>query len=964
MEEMISVVGQLRNLTRAISFLVLLAFVSGMPAIAQDSGGQEAPYGAQQQQTPSSPPELSADQIISILQANPQVANSLKMAAAQNGLTGTREQALQRLQTDQSVRIQVTQYLIDQGVVDPNDPQLHSNDRTQSGQNGQYGSRQGSGQAAPNPPNNQQPYGQQSNGPQQQPNGQQGPYGQPNGGYNETQGAPQNDGPPYETGNGRGYPGRAQPGVGASTEQTQGEVPAKQQKIPPAYRDIPALKDLYSQVPDFNLRLTRFGVDMLRTNIASSITPDVSAGPDYVLGPGDDLELSLWGGLSRQMRLTVDREGRVSLPEIGTVMLAGKSLGDARETVQKALSTQYQNIHSDLSLARVRSVRVYVVGDVARPGAYDISALSTVVNAIAAAGGPTQRGSLRRIRQSRGNEVVAELDLYDLLLKGIRGKVAGLVPGDTILVPPVGPQVSVTGMVLRPAIYELKDETDLGQVLDLAGGVLATGSLREVRVERIQAHEGKTMMSLKLPDLKDAPAVKSALAGFKAQDGDRIIIGSIAPASSQAVYLDGHVIHPGKYSFHQGMDVSELIRSYQDVMPEPADHAEIVRLKPPDLRPEVIEFNLREVLTGEDPVILQPFDTVRIYGRYDVDAPMVAIYGEVARPGEYPMSEGMTAVGLVRMAGGLKRSAYRVTADLASYTVSQERKVEVDSRTVEIGKALQGVQDTDVRLKPRDVLTIRQLAGWNTVGTVVKISGEVNYPGTYGIVEGEHLSSVLSRAGGLREGAYPRGAVLQREEVRKLNEKARDTLISRVQTMIPDVKDPTAAIGVVSAAQNQQEQMIRRLKATAPSGRQVIRISEDIASWANTPADIELRPGDEIIIPKYPTFVAVQGQVNSPSAITYVPGKNAEWYFKRAGGHTPSASMKDAFVIRADGTVLGRGSNSGFWSGKVLDTVMYPGDTVVIPEKIVTGSSAWRSLLQAVQVMSSVAVTAGVLSNF
>jgi len=231
-------------------------------------------------------------------------------------------------------------------------------------------------------------------------------------------------------------------------------------------------------------------------------------------------------------------------------------------------------------------------------------------------------------------------------------------------------------------------------------------------------------------------------------------------------------------------------------------------------------------------------------------------------------------------------------------------------------------------------------------------------------VEGEHLGSVLKRAGGFREGAYPRGAVLNREEVKKINEKAREALISRVQTMIPDVKDPTAAIGAVSAAQNQQDQMIKRLRATPPSGRQVIKISGDISAWANTPADIELRPGDEIVIPKYPTFVTVQGQVNSPSAITYVPGKNAEWYFKRAGGHTPSASMKDAFVVRADGTVLGRGSSSGFWGGGVLSTVMYPGDTVVVPEKIVTGSSAWRGVLQAMQVMSSVAVTAGVIASF
>ncbi|MGE5109773.1 MAG: SLBB domain-containing protein [Acidobacteriaceae bacterium] len=880
----------------------------------------------------SSPPELTADQIITILQNNPDLVSSMKLQAQENGVTGTKEQFIQKLQTDQQFRQQVTQYLIDQGAIDPNDPRLHANSSAQN-----KGSTTDNGQV----PQGQQIY--------------PGMAGQ--NGINQNQPS----GPPSGT-NAPAYGNRSKQ---SSQEQVAppGEVPSSEQDLPPAYQNIPSLKDLYSQVSEFNTKLGRFGVDVLRSNTSANVPPDVSAGPDYILGPGDELALVLWGSVSRSIRLVVDREGRVAMPEIGTLMVSGKTLGDARDMIQKALSTQYKDVHSDLSLARVRTVRVYVVGDVTRPGAYDISALSTVLNAVAAAGGPTDRGSLRRIRHYRGNDLVAEVDMYDLLLKGVRGSIAGLAPGDTVLVPPVGPQVSVTGMVRRPAIYELKTETDLSQVLDLAGGVLATGSLREVRVERVQAHERKEMLSLKLPDSKDIAAVQTALAGFRPQDGDRIIIGAIAPYSNQAVYLDGHVIHPGKYSFHDGMDVSELIRSYQDLMPEPSDHAEIIRLQPPDMHPEVIDFNLGEVLGGEDPVILQPFDTVRIYGRYDVDAPMVAVYGEVARPGEYPMTNGMTAVDLVRMAGGLKRSAYRVTADLASYSVDQDKKVEVESRTVEIGKALKGVQDTDVRLKPRDVLTIRQLAGWNTVGTVVKVSGEVNYPGTYGIVEGEKLSSVLRRAGGFREDAYLRGAILNRDEVRKLNEKARDTLIARVQTMIPDIKDPSMAAGAVATAQAQQDQMVKRLKATPASGRQVIRISADISKWENTPDDIELRPGDEIIIPKYPTFVAVQGQVNSPSAITYIPGKKAAWYFKRAGGHTAAASMKNAFIIRADGTVLGKGSSSGFWSGSVMSTEMYPGDTIVIPEKIVTGSGAWRGLLQTMQVMSQVAVTMGVLSN-
>ncbi len=927
-----SVLGQLRSPLRAILVLVVLASDAAFaqfPDQTQTDQNQlldQSGYNSFSTQDVSGV-ELSADDIISILQENPDVAASMKLQAEQNGITGTKEQFIQRIQTDEQARIQITQYLIDQGVIDSRDPRLHTVGGSQASQIN----------ATPK----QQIYPQNTvpSRPGVPSLGAQSPQGSA-AGTSTTSGTSQ--------------------GQGQSLDQ----IPVRGRKLPPAYQNIPSLKDLYSQVSDFDTHLERFGVNVLQSPNASYVPPDVSAGPDYILGPGDELILVLWGGVSRKLQLAVDREGRIALPEIGTILLSGKSLGEAREIVQKALATQYRDIQSDLSLARVRTVRVYVVGDVVRPGAYDISALSTVLNAVSAAGGPTERGSLRRIRHFRGDDLLAEVDLYDLLLKGVRGKIAGLAPGDTILIPTVGPQVSVSGMVRRPAIYELKSETDLSQVLDLAGGVLATGSLREVRVERVEAHEQKEMLSLKLPDPKDKVALQNALAAFRPQDGDRVIIGAIAPYSNQAVYLDGHVIHPGKYSYHDGMDVSELIRSYKDLMPEPSNHAEIIRLKPPDMRPEVIDFNLSEVLGGEDPVTLQPFDTIRIYGRYDIDAPIVAIYGEVARPGEYPMSEGMTAVDLVRMAGGLKRSAYTLTADLASYSVDHDKKVEVESRTVEIGKALRGVEDTDVRLKPRDVLTIRQLAGWNTVGTVVTVSGEVNYPGTYGIVEGEKLSSVLKRAGGFREDAYPRGAVLNRDDVRKINQQARDTLITRVQTMIPDVKDPTAAAGVVSSAQVQSDQIVKRLQVAPVSGRQVIRISGDISKWANTPDDIELRPGDEIVIPKYPTFVAVQGQVNSPSAITYTPGKKADWYFKHAGGHTASADMKNAFIIRSDGTVLGRGSNSGFWSGNVMSTVMYPGDTIVVPEKIVTGSAAWRGLLQTMQVMSQVAITAGVVSTF
>lgn len=739
------------------------------------------------------------------------------------------------------------------------------------------------------------------------------------------------------------------------------EAPKLRRHVPP-YGSIPSLRDLYTQTIEKDDKLERFGADVFRNSRNIKAATDVPAGPDYVIGPGDGLNIDLWGGISRRLSLVVDREGRISLPEAGTVMVAGRTLGDSRQVIQNALATQFQNVHSDVSLTRVRSVRVYVVGDVVHPGAYNISALSTALNALYAAGGTTAKGSLRRVKHYRGNTLVADVDIYDLLLKGVRGDIAHIQPGDTILVPPVGPQVTVAGSVRRPAIYELKSESGLNEVLDLAGGVLVSAALRDVRVERIQANEGRTMISVETPASSDLKTVSDALSKFKVEDGDRVLIGSVPVYSSQSVYVTGHVVNPGKFSYRQGLQITDVLRSFKDLLPEPADRAEIVRLEPPDMKPRVLNFNIRSVLAGRESVALQPFDTVRIYGRYDYDAPSVSILGEIMRPGEYPMSDGMTAVDLLRMAGGFKRGAYTKSADLASYSVESGRNVEVEHREVAISDALNGVQDSDVRLKAGDVLTVRQLSGWLDIGAAIRVSGEVGHPGTYGIEKGERLSSVLKRAGGFMPGAYAKGAVLTRVQVREMDLKAREALMRRIEGASPQGGSDVAAL---SAAFAQQQQMIlKRLREQPVSGRQVIRISPNISEWENSPLDIELRAGDELIIPKTPTFVAVEGQVNSPSAITFIPGKKAEWYLRRAGGPTEFANQKGAFIVRADGSVVGRGGDSSWWGGGVMSTTLQPGDTVVIPERIITDNALWRNLMNSAQVISSVAIAARVATSF
>lgn len=539
--------------------------------------------------------------------------------------------------------------------------------------------------------------------------------------------------------------------------------------------NLMAMRDLYTQVPDQSSSLKRFGSDVFLSRGLQSkqMSLDLPVGPDYVLGPGDSINISIWGGLAQQVTRVVDREGQVTLPEAGPLVVAGFTLEKAQTAIQEALSRQLRDAKVEVSVSRLRSVRVYVVGDVQRPGAYDVSSLSTPLNALYAAGGPTAIGSLRTVRHYRGKQLIRDIDLYEFLLHGVRSDTERLEPGDTILVPPVAKQITVSGMVRRPAIYELREETTLSEALALAGGAMVSAQMRDIKVERIQANDKRITVSVNAPSGSSSEIAWKTVEAFSIQDGDKVMVAPILPYSERSIYLEGHVVRPGKYPYADNEMLSDLIRSYQDVLPEPSEHGEIIRLRPPDYRPETIEFDLSQVMIGNSPIHLQSFDTVRLFSRYEADAPMVTIHGEVRRPGDYPLPDGFTVAQLVRMAGGFKRSALLDAADLASYEIKNGEKVVSRRVTINIGRAVNDEDsNVDVVLKPGDVLTIHQLSGWNDIGASVMLKGEVNYSGTYGIQDGERLSSVLKRAGGFTSSAYPAGAVLVREQVREIEEEA------------------------------------------------------------------------------------------------------------------------------------------------------------------------------------------------
>lgn len=831
---------------------------------------------------------------------------------------------------------------------------------------------------------------------------------------------------------------------------------------PNPYASVPALYDLYVQAADSSRPPVRFGLNVFQRSAAKNemLPMDLPVGPDYVVGPGDGLAIDLWGGVSQRLMRTVDRQGRLELPEAGPLLVAGKTLGDLQDEVQRILRTQFRDVSADVSLLRLRTVRVYVVGEVAAPGAYDISSMSTPLNALFTAGGVTTRGSLRRLEHYRGNQLVEQVDAYDLLLHGVRGKLQRIESGDSLRVPPLGPTVTIDGMVRRPAVYELRNEKNLEDALDLAGGILPAAALRHIEVQRLVAHEKRTMFSLDLGAADNPDTLRQQMRNFVIQDGDEIHIFPIAPYNTDAIYLEGHVLRPGRYSYRDGMKLTDVISGYKDLLPEPSGrYAEIIRLKAPDYRPVVESFDLAKALA--DPAVapkLEPLDTVRIFGRYDfeptprilitgevrmpgrygssgqqhlrdllfqaggpspdawldsaqifrrlddgttkvlsvnlrnaidgnptdnlvlqpldrvvvqrqpelAEPQSVYIQGDVANPGRYPISADMHVSDLVRSAGGLLRSAAPAHATLLDYTGKQTTGALRSSATpvpVNLDAALAGDSKNDAPLHAGDVLTVPQQTGWSDIGASVTLRGEVRHPGTYGIRPGERLSAVLLRAGGFTSDAYPYSAVFTRREIREAEMKAHSELVQRVKLEevslkgLPETTDDQR--NAKMTAMGQAETTLDQLQEAAPIGRMVIHIHSNIPNWRNTSADPVLQDGDTLLVPKKANYVVVSGQVFNPTSLSYSPGRSAKWYLSQAGGFTQLSNKDAAFVIRADGSVIAAKNNSGFWAGNPLNTVLKPGDAIVVPEKAVSvGGHNWTPMLQMAQIAASLAFAA------
>jgi protein involved in polysaccharide export with SLBB domain len=380
---------------------------------------------------------------------------------------------------------------------------------------------------------------------------------------------------------------------------------------------------------------------------------------------------------------------------------------------------------------------------------------------------------------------------------------------------------------------------------------------------------------------------------------------------------------------------------------------------------KILSVDLREALAGNpvDNILIQPRDRLLIHrNAARVDPPTVYITGEVAKPGRYPLTTNMHVEDLVRVSGGVKRSAYTESADLARFDMNASRSNPSDRLEINLAAAMSGEEKADIPLRDGDILTVRQLPRWKDIGASMTVRGEVLHPGTYGIEAGERLSSVLARSGGLNSEAYAYGAVLMRREVRDIELKSHMELVQRIkaeQVTLKALPDTNAdEKNAKLTAIGQTEATLAQLQASAPIGRVVIKISPDMKTWQNTAADVQVRDGDVLFVPKKAGYVMVNGQVFNPTAISYRPGHSAKWYLSQAGGITQLADKKAVFVIRADGSVIAaKNNNDGWWGGDPMSATLRAGDMIVVPEKAPKiGGRNWALIMQSASVASSVAL--------
>jgi protein involved in polysaccharide export with SLBB domain len=719
--------------------------------------------------------------------------------------------------------------------------------------------------------------------------------------------------------------------------------------------------------------LIQFGYNFFRPS-ATGFAPltDAPVGPDYVIGPGDRIILNLWGSVEGTYELEVNRSGEIVLPRVGNVKVWGITFERLPGVIKASLSKILKDFELNVTMGKLRVIKVYVVGEVKEPGDYNLSPLSTLINALSASGGPLKTGTLRNIQVKRGGKVVETVDLYDFFLKGDKSRDIRLQPGDTIFVPVIGRVAGIAGNVKRPAIYELREEKNMGDLIALAEGFLPTGYLQRVQISRVDAHEKKVVADFNIDPKVGSKSLDQILANIKIQDMDIVKIFPIDATLRDHVRLNGYVLRPGDYALQPGMRLSQLLLQ-DNLLPEYyKDAAEITRLYPPDYHPEKIFVNIAKALAGnpEHDLELKEFDEVRIFSRWEMEEmPKIRINGEVQRPGEYRLFTNMTVRDLLLVAGNTKITAYMKNAEINRIKQTGE-VVSSFPIIINLGEAIKGNPKDNLLLAPFDELSIRKIPNWaEEKERYVTLQGEFRFPGVYPIHKGERLSTVIERAGGFTDKAYLRAAKFTRVSIQELQQKRMDEFLAKSeqellkkQAGVASVASSKEELEATRSALESLQRSIALLKTAKAEGRLVIRM-DTLDKFKDSPYDMELRGGDLLEVPQMPNSVNVLGQVYNPTSFIPIYDDDVAFYLEKAGGPTRDAEESDIYVVRADGTVLSRQQSSMFKSlffSGFMTTTLEPGDTVIVPQKF--EKTAWmRDIKDMAVILGNLALAAGVM---
>jgi len=717
---------------------------------------------------------------------------------------------------------------------------------------------------------------------------------------------------------------------------------------------------------------------------------------DYIIGPGDGLQIRIWGQLEADLRVTVDRSGQVYVPRVGQISVAGVHYGELEPYLKNEISKIFKNFNLTATVGRLRSIQVLVVGNARYPGTYTISSLSTLVNAIFASGGPTPQGSLRHIQVHRDGVTITDFDFYDLVIKGDKSKDVRLQPGDVLYIPPVGPLVAISGSVNTPAIYELKGASTLKDLIEIAGGFSSLADTGKITIERVLDHQART--TLEFPYDETARAVPL-------QDGDIVRVLSIVPSFQDTVTLRGNVANPGRFPWKPGMRIRDLIPTPDALLTRRywLDRAAIGNGHSTEypVRPG---FNVQCLPTGT------ATPGVSAAGASSGAAAGQGAAGNTANsgtagmesssttyipcePAEQPSSQPAaptvaehTPLGSQQRpesseaVSTTQRTAKNVTADLRHYApeinweyaiVQRVNPTDLTSKLLWFSPrkaVLERDEGSNLELQAGDIVTIfsqRDISlPEDERARYVVVEGEVARPGVYKLEKNETLHSVVRRAGGLTPNAYLYGSQLLRESARVEQQNSLDQLVNTMEVQVRQSALSIAASASGGDAQGiaqLQEGIISQLRAVRATGRVALPVKPSDKNLTDFP-NILLEDNDRLIIPHTPSTVSVVGNVYNPGSFIYDSHTNSGGYLTMAGKGKPQSDLGHAFVLRANGVVVAANNVNGLFTGTKFDHLrLYPGDEIIVPYKLPTGAFT-RGLRDWSQIASQLAITAASLA--